>query len=102
MTNYTPNFRDYSIRIWNDENEDLIGTYINADFNNSDSEPYHGIFAHISDDHLSIELGTHDEQLIAEAVSLCKEIYNNFLMLDGLLTIINEDNKLTDACFRKA
>lgn len=96
MTNLNPRFRDYNIRIWNDENEDLIGTYINADFNtgNSDSEPYHGIFYHMSDDHLSIELGTHDEQLIFNAISLCKEISNKFLMLDELLTIINTDNNL--------
>ena len=102
-----PRFHDYSVRIWNDEDGNLVGTYINADFNTGNSdEPYHGIsalaeqtatrsiFYHMSDDHLSIELGTHDEQLIFNAISLCKEISNNFLMLDELLTIINTDNNL--------
>ena len=93
MTNY--NMRDYSIRIWNDEDGSLIGTYINADFNSNNTdnpdEHYHGIFYHMSDDHLSIELGTHDEHLISEAISLCKEISNKFLMLDGLLAVINKE-----------
>lgn len=119
-----PRFHDYDIRIWRDDSGSPIGTYINADFNNSDSEPsvslcasrtvdcsasrtvdstqpfgetkgYNGIFSHVSNDYMSIEIGTHDEALIANAAHLCKEIANNMLMLDELLTIINEENKLT-------
>lgn len=85
-----PRFRDYDIRIWNDEDGNLVGTYINADFNTDNpDEPYNGIFYHMSDDHLSIEIGTHDEALIAKATHLCKEIVSNMQLLDELLNRLN-------------
>lgn len=82
---YIPTFRDYDVRIVSDDIS--YGIYISSEFSNPNDTDgkYKGMSYHEEEGLISIELGTHDESLIAEAVSLCKDITEKFCMLDDLL-----------------
>ena len=83
----TPWFRDYDVRIIKDSPYAPYGIYISSEFSNQNNlnTTYEGMFFHEEDNLISIELNTKDESLIAEAVSICKAIAENFCMLDDLL-----------------
>lgn len=83
----TPWFRDYDIRIIKDSPHTPYGIYISSEFSNPNDPNclYEGMFFHEEENLISIELNTKDESLIAEAVSICKAIAENFCMLDDLL-----------------
>lgn len=78
-------FHDYDVRILPQTDSESYGIFISSEFSNPNDNVYKGMFYHEEDGLMSIELNTHNESLIAEAVSLCKTISENFCMLDDLL-----------------